>query len=80
MKNAKEQSPMKGQWPNPNTIVCKDCAFRDKTVVDVGYRKIYAGVTKSWCDVYEKGVTNGKPHDILFQNAECKYYTKDDDV
>lgn len=70
--------PMKASWPNPNKIVCKDCAFRDKTVVKLGDKTIPAGVTKDFCKIYEKPPkTNGKPSAVLFQNAECKYYQKD---
>lgn len=71
--------PMHGSWPDPKNIICKDCAFRDKTVVKLNDKTIPVGVTKSFCKIYEAPPkTNGKPLDILFQNADCKYYRKEE--
>lgn len=72
--------PIRGSWPDPNKVICKDCAFRDKTSVMLNDKTLYVGVTKSFCKIYEKPPkTNGKPNEILFKNADCKYYMKDDD-
>lgn len=52
--NAKEaQSPIKGQFPDKEKIICKDCIFRDKTLVEIGNKKIPVGATKSFCEKYE---------------------------
>lgn len=77
--NAKEaQSPMKGQWPNPKKIACKDCKHRDKTFVEIDGEKIFCGITKSFCDVYRKPPeSNGKPHDVLFLNEDCEFFEKE---
>lgn len=77
-KEKREFDPIKGTWPNPNTVKCRDCVHRDKTIVMIGERNVAVGVTRSFCGVYTKEV-NGKPHEILFQNADCDYYMKDDD-
>lgn len=70
--------PMMMQKADSNKIVCKDCVFRDKRTITIDDRIIPVGITKSFCKIYEKPPkTNGKPLDILFQNAECKYYMKD---
>ena len=68
---------MKGQFPDADKVKCRDCAFKDKTVIDVEGEQIACGVTRSYCDKYPKGKTNGKPHDVLFLNADCQYYKKD---
>jgi hypothetical protein len=77
--NAQEaQSPIKGQFPNKNTIICKDCMFRDKTKIKIGKNKIPVGVTKAFCEKYEAPPkSNGKPHDVLFENGICEYYEKE---
>ena len=65
--------PIKGTFPNPKTIQCKDCANRDKTTVTVGKKKIATGVTKDYCDVYPKD-GDGKPMGVLFGYERCVYY------
>ncbi len=77
--NAKEaQSPIKGQFPNKDEIICKDCMFRDKTEVEIGETKIPVGITKAFCKKYESPPkSNGKPHDILFEGGICEYYEKE---
>lgn len=47
----------------PNDVVCKDCSKRRLGIV--GFKNIY-------CKEYEKG----KPYEILFEHADCKYYSK----
>lgn len=81
IKNAKEaQSPIKGQFPDANTILCKDCMFRDKTVVEIGDKEIPVGITKAFCEKYEKPPkSNGKPHDVLFEDGICDYYEKENE-
>lgn len=78
--NAKEaQSPIKGQFPDRNEILCKDCEFRDKAIVTIGNNKIPVGVTKAFCKKYERPPkSNGKPHEVLFENGICEYYKKEE--
>ena len=77
--NAKEaQSQIKGQFPDRDKIICKDCIFRDKTVIELGEKEIPVGVTKAFCDMYQAPpASNGKPHDVLFNNADCEFYVKE---
>lgn len=74
----REFAPIKGTMPNPNTIFCSDCAFRDKTTIKVGDEVIPVGVTKSYCDVFVK--PNSKPTEILFDEAPCDYYVMEGDT
>lgn len=78
--NAKEaQSEIKGQFPDRDEIICKDCMFRDKTTLKLGKKRIPVGVTKSFCKKYQgPPKDNGKPHDILFENGICEYYEKEE--
>ena len=80
MKDEKREfDPIKGTFPNKNEIMCKDCAFRDKTVVELSGKKVPVGVTKSFCKVYQAPPkSNGKPSKVLFQNGKCDYYMKDE--
>ena len=68
----KEFTPIHGQFPDKDKIACKDCAFRDKTIVTIIGKTIQAGITKGNCEMYEL-----KPHDVLFQNAPCQFYSKE---
>lgn len=78
--NAKEaQSPIKGQFPDKEKIICKDCIFRDKTLIELGDKKIPVGITKAFCKKYEAPPkSNGKPHDVLFNSGDCEFYTKEE--
>lgn len=62
-------TPIKGQFPNPHTVACKDCVYRDRTVLELSGEKIYVGVTRDIC--YKFG---HKPPEVLFQNAPCDEY------
>jgi hypothetical protein len=73
-----EEKTMKFQGVNPDTVQCKDCAFRDKMVFDHKGKKINIGATKAFCEIYDKNATNGKPAGILFDAEKCKYYMKED--
>lgn len=78
-KNVQEaRSELKGQFPDKNKIKCKDCIFRDHTVITIGDKTIPVGVTKAFCDAYQQPpASNGKPHDVLFDNADCEFYAKE---
>ena len=73
------EQPMTVQTPDPNVIVCKDCVYRDKSTFNHKGTIIPIGITRSWCEVYTPDISNGKPIEILMNNAKCKYYLKDDD-
>lgn len=77
MAEKRELSPMKAMFPNPNTIRCRDCVNRDRTVVTLPNNKVIpSGITKDFCEAYGMD-QNGKPYDVLFLNAECPMYIKD---
>ena len=73
-------TPITGTFPDENTILCKDCMFRDKTILEIG-GKIYTRITNDTCEKYTGyGTINGtgyKPHEILFNQGNCIYYKKD---
>lgn len=74
----KARSPLKAQFPNRYKIICKDCIHRDKTTVEIDGKEIPVGVTKAFCDKYRKPPqSNGKPHDVLFNEAICEYYAEE---
>lgn len=70
--------PLIMQGADPNKVVCKDCEFRLKMPFQVNGRTVDHGMIKSWCGVYTKNNSNGKPHDVLLRNASCKYYLKEE--
>lgn len=61
----------------PDNIVCKDCAFR-KGDVKRGGKVVVHGYKNAYCEIYDNTI-GGKPNEILFNNAKCKYYMKDDE-
>ena len=69
--------PMVGTWADPDKVKCRDCGLRDRTVVKSldGKRDFPVGVVRSFCEVYPDG--KGKPTEIMFHGADCKYYIKD---
>ena len=71
----REFTPMHGSFPDPEKIACKNCAFRDKTVVELLGKRIASGYTKGSCEMYSL-----KPHAVLFNNAPCQNYRKDQDA
>lgn len=78
---AREFDPIKMASPDPEKIVCRDCVYRDMDEIDLGDVVIKTGITKGFCDAFpEGGVTNGKPLDVLFQNAKCPEYERDERV
>lgn len=74
----RELSEVKGVTPNPKAIRCRDCMFRDKDTIKVGSKTIHCGVTKAECGMYQK--PEFKPHDVMFNGADCKRYMKDHGV
>ena len=72
MDERREFTPMHGSFADPEKIACKDCAFRDKTVVELLGRRVASGYTKGACEMYSL-----KPHAVLFNNAPCQYYQQD---
>lgn len=76
--SGREFSPMKMAHPNPKTIKCKNCKYRDKTTVEIDGEIIDVGITKGRCEKYlDYPYDMGKPSAILFQNADCEYYEKE---
>ncbi|WP_315322209.1 hypothetical protein [Stomatobaculum longum] len=74
----KERSHLRAQFPNRYKIICKGCAFRDKSTITIHGKVIPVGVTKAFCDKYRKPPhSNGKPHDVLFNEAICEYYEEE---
>ena len=74
--------PLIMQGADPDKVVCKDCEFRKREPFELNGKTFDFGMINSWCGVYTKKNSNGKPLDILFRSAKCKYYfkeVKDDD-
>lgn len=70
----RENDPIIGTFPDEKQIKCKDCKFRDKKLV-LGKDK---GAAKCWCDIYTEQEGVPKPVAILFKNADCRFYEKED--
>lgn len=67
--------PIKATFPNYKKVICRNCLYRDHTTIKIDNAVIPVGVTKSFCKIYrEPPETNGKPLNILFNGANCKYF------
>lgn len=73
------EAPARMQGANPETIQCKDCVFRDKTLFNHKGKMIPIGTIKCYCEVYTEKISNGKPSGVLFEYEKCKYYMKEDE-
>lgn len=75
----KEKEQVKVQFPDSTRIKCKDCVFRDKTEIELNGKTFKVGVTKDFCDIYQKPPkSNGKPIEVLFNNEDCEFYVKEE--
>lgn len=71
--NKKEFDPIMGQHPDKDKIQCATCKNRLQIIIagkDIGPANAY-------CKHYQEEKTEGKPVDVLFENATCKFYEKD---
>lgn len=76
MADKRDFGEIHGQFPDPQKVQCKDCVFRDKTKLTLDGKTIYPGITKDYCEIYDRN-TNGKGNGILFWGEKCKYYVKE---
>ena len=67
--------PIKPQTPDAKKILCMDCEYRDKTVLSINGKVLPVGATKMYCSQFRN--RTGKPYDVLFNNAECERYKKE---
>lgn len=73
---------IKAQKPNPYKIRCKDCEYRDRTFIAVKgngavAKVINCGVTRATCEKFKPPEYISKPHEVLFDNADCEFYKKE---
>lgn len=64
-------SPFKPVAGNSNTIQCKDCLYRDKTIVN-GFP---FGITKGNCEIFVE--PDLKPIGIINGYEDCNFYEKE---
>ena len=75
MEEKREFSPMRGQFPDPNKIECRNCIYRDKTLLTFFNPPKPVGVTKAFCTAYPD--PPGKPSEVLFNNGHCPFYQEE---
>ena len=67
--------PIKPQTPDASKIMCMTCEHRDKFALRIRDKIVPVGATKIYCSEYNSGT--GKPYDVLFANAKCPRYKKE---
>jgi len=73
MADKREFDDMRMTFPDPKKVVCKDCAYRDKTTVTYKGKTEEVGITRCTCLKY----IHSKPLGILFRGESCELYKKD---
>lgn len=73
-------SPVHATHPDPETIQCRTCKFRDKAVIKFSSgSEVAIGCIRAFCDKYRKPPeSNGKPHDIMYNIRKCDFYRMED--
>lgn len=76
----KDIDPIRPQTPSINKIQCATCVYRDKTTLVINGTLREVGVIRNNCKMYSNNIyPYGKPRNILFNNAKCEYYVKDEE-
>ena len=70
----KERDVIKPQTPDIKKIRCKDCIYRDKTIIKIGGKSLPVGITRAYCSAFPAPV--GKPKSVIFDNLDCPMYKK----
>ena len=76
MKN----DPMKMQTADIRKVKCRDCLYRDRTVMEIDGERVLVGVTRDTCLIYSGKNGNWKPTEVIIQNKDCEFYEKDGTV
>lgn len=56
---------------NQKAKCCQDCIFSH------GEAPFADSPNKAYCEMYPKGMSSGKPHDVYFNGAFCELYEKE---
>lgn len=69
-------SPVHATHPDPNTVQCSTCKYRDKAKLKFSSgTEVAIGAIKAFCEKYKKPPkSNGKPHDVLYNIQRCEFY------
>lgn len=67
------------QRPDPDKIRCRDCLYRDQDELELDGETIKVGITRDTCMMFNRP-GNWKPTAVLFQNADCLLYERDEDA
>ena len=71
IQKMKESENAGGGGKSRNPVYCKTCIFRH------GEPPFADLPEKAYCLIFEHGKTNGKPHEVYYEGAECDYYEKE---
>lgn len=74
-KKKRDLSPIHGQFPG-DEIQCMTCRFRDRETVEIGERELPVGAKRAHCLIFTDHA--GKPHEVLFDGADCISYEKEE--
>jgi hypothetical protein len=67
------ESEMIGGLNVPKDIICETCIFQTPAVTIEG--EAHERYTRSNCQIFEE--PEYKPHEVLWEHADCEYYEKD---
>lgn len=73
-----KDDPMYLQTADADKVQCKDCIYRDRTVVKIGGVNTPVGITRDTCLIFDGKRGNWKPTSVILRNKYCEFYEKDD--
>ena len=74
-----KSDPMKLQTADVSKVQCRNCIYRDRTVMTIGGEKTLVGVTRDTCLIYDGKKGNWKPTSVILRNMTCDFYEKDEE-
>lgn len=65
------------QTADPAKMMCMDCAFRDRTTIELCGETVLCGVMRDTCMIYDGKAMPHKPLSVVLDNGMCEFYEKD---
>lgn len=78
MPEEKKFDPIKLQTADPGEMVCRDCIYRDQTTMKIDGDKVYIGIMRDTCLIYDGKKGNWKPTKVVLRNQYCDFYVQDE--
>ena len=68
------------QTADPKQMKCRDCIYRDKETMILCGEKVYVGVMRDTCMIFDGKRGNWKPTAVTLDGGDCMFYERDETV